>query len=109
MERMQAAVLSKIGKELEITLGKLQEIHESVSKRITCVEERVSHLEKAADRKVDNLEKAVDGKLIMMEEKINNCQSQRPEPVRVVSEGHAMIKPPCFDGRYLCSSFSSRQ
>ena len=42
------------------------------------------------------MEKTVDGKLVMIEEKINNLQ--RPEPVRVVSESAARIKPPCFDG-----------
>ena len=51
------------------------------------------------------MEKAVDGKLVMMEEKINNLQSQRPEPVRVVSESTARIKPPCFDGSSLLSVF----
>ena len=75
-----------------MTSEKMQEIHVSVSRRITGVEERVSHLEetfdakgsclkKTVDKKVDNLEKAVDGKLVMMEEKINNLQTQRPEPV----------------------------
>ena len=54
---------------------------------------------------MDNLEKAVDGKLIMMEEKINNIHSQRPEPVRVVSESTARIKPPCFDGSSSLSVF----
>ena len=54
--RLQAGVLSKIEKELEATSGKLQEIHKSVSKRITGVKERVSHLEKPVNTKVDNLE-----------------------------------------------------
>ena len=58
--------MSKIGKELEATSGKLQEIHESVNKRISGVEERT------VDAKVDNLEKAFDVKLVMMEEEINN-------------------------------------
>ena len=39
----------------------------------------------------------------MMEEKINSLQSQRPEPV--VSEGHARIKPHCFDGSSPLSVF----
>ena len=61
MERIQAAVLSKIEKELEATSGMLLEIHDSVSRRITGGRERVSHLEKTVDTKVDNLEKAVEG------------------------------------------------
>ena len=51
----------------------------------------------------------------MMEEKINNLQRQRPEPVRVVSEGQARIKPPCFDGssplsvfKFQCKTVASR-
>ena len=39
-QKLQAAILTKIGKELKATSGKLQEIHESISKRITGVEER---------------------------------------------------------------------
>ena len=45
-QKLQSASLSNIVKELEVTSGKLQEVHESVSKRITCVEHRESHLEK---------------------------------------------------------------
>ena len=45
-QKQQASILSINEKELKATSGKLQEIHESVSKRITGVEERVSHLEK---------------------------------------------------------------
>ena len=41
----------------------------------------------------------------MMEEKINNLQSQRPEPVQVISESTARIKPPCFDGSSPLSVF----
>ena len=33
----------------------------------------------------------------MMQKKLNNLQSQRPEPARVVSEGTGRIKLPCFD------------
>ena len=40
IEKMQATVLSKIGKELDATFGKLKEIHESFSKRINGVEKR---------------------------------------------------------------------
>ena len=47
------------------------------------------------------MEKAVGGKLVM----INNLQSQRPEPVQVVSESIARIKPPCFDGSSLLFVF----
>ena len=65
----------------------------------------MSHLEKIVDTKVDNLEKAIDGKLVTMEEKINNLLSQRPEPVRIVSGGHARIKPSCFDGSSSLSVF----
>ena len=83
IERMQAAILSKIGKELKATSRKLQEINESVSRRITGVEEGVSHLEKTVDKTVNNLEKAV----VMMEEKIKNLQSHSPEPLRIMSEG----------------------
>ena len=106
---------------------KLQEIHESVSKRITGVEESVSDLERTVDTKVNDLERTVDTKvndlektvdtkmnvlestahrkLVMMEEKINNLHSQRPEPVRVVSERNARIKLPCFDGSSPLSVF----
>ena len=70
--------------------GKLQEILESVSRRIAGVEKRVSHLEKIFDTKVNHLEqtmgtkvnvleKADDGKLVMMEEKISNLQSKLTE------------------------------
>ena len=69
MEDREQKFLSKIERKLEVTSGKLQEIHESVSKRITSVEVMVLHLEKA-----------VDGKLVMMEEKINNLQLT---PIRV--------------------------
>ena len=41
----------------------------------------------------------------MMEGKINNLQSQRHEPVQFVSEGHARIKPHCFDGSSTLSVF----
>ena len=51
------------------------------------------------------MEKTVDEKLVMMEKKINNLQSQRPESVRVVSEGHARVKQPCFDGILPLSVF----
>ena len=78
-------------KKFEATPGKLQEIYESVSKGTTGVEGRVSHLEKTLDEK-----------LVMMKEKINNLQSQRPEPVQVVSE---RIKPPCFDNSSPLSGF----
>ena len=57
-------------KKLEATTDKLQEIHKSVSKRITSIEE-----------------KTVDGKLVIIKEENNNLQSQRPELVRIVSEG----------------------
>ena len=65
----------------------------------------VLHLGKAVDAKVVNLEKFIDGKLVMMEEKINNLQSQRPEPVRIVSEITARIKPPSVDGSAPLSVF----
>ena len=94
IEDREQKFLSKIERKLETISGKLQEIHESVSKRINGVEERVSHLEKS-----------VDGKLVMMGEKINNLQSQRSEPVRVVSESTARIKPPCYDGSSPLSVF----
>ena len=114
--KLQAAILSKIGKELVATSEKLQEIHDSVSKRIAGVEERMTHLEKTVDTKVNNLEKTVDtkvtvsektvdGKLVMLEEKIINLQSHRPEPVRVVSESSSRIKTPCFDGNSPLSVF----
>ena len=79
--------------------------YESVSKTITGVEERMLHLEKAVDTKMDNLEKTVDRKLDMMEEKINNLQSQRPEPKQVAFESTSRIKAPCFDGSSLLSAF----
>ena len=41
----------------------------------------------------------------MMEKQINNLQSQRPEPLRVVSESTARIKPPRFDGSSTLSVF----
>ena len=108
--------MSKIERKLEATSWKLQEIHESVRKRITGVEERVSHLEKTVDtkvnslenivdKKVDNLEKVVDGKLAMMGEKINNLQSQRPESMRVTNAITARIKPPYIDGSSPLSVF----
>ena len=74
-------------KLFEATTEKLQEIRESVSKRINSIEVKVA-----------DMEKTVDGKLVMMEKKISNPQSQRPEPVRVVPESTARIKPShCFD------------
>lgn len=80
-QKLQAAILSKIEKELKTKFGKLQEIHESVSKRITDDQKRVSHLEKVVDMKMHVLEKTVFEKLVMMEEKMNNFQSQQLEPV----------------------------
>ena len=56
---LQAAIMSKIKKELEATSGKLQEILESVSLRIT-----------------GGLKKTVDGKLVMMEEKITTSKAK---------------------------------
>ena len=49
--KLQAAILSKMGKELEVTSRKLQQNNEPVSKRIIGVEERVSHLEKTLETK----------------------------------------------------------
>ena len=46
MEAIQKKYLSKIEEKLEANTEKLQEIHKSVSKRITNVEEKVSILEK---------------------------------------------------------------
>ena len=66
---------------------------------------KVNDLVKTVDMKVNVLEKTVDGKLVMMEENINNLQSQRPEPVRVVSESTGRIKPPWFDGSSPLSVF----
>ena len=94
-QNLQAAILPKIGKEHEATSGKLPEIHDSASKRITCVEERVSHF---VDTKVVNW-KIVDRKLVIMEERINNFQSQRREPARVVSEETARLKPLYFNSK----------
>ena len=51
----------------------------------------MSHLEKTVDMKIINLEKTVLKKLDIMGEKINNLQNQRPEPVRIVSEGSGRI------------------
>ena len=62
------------------------------------VDTKVNYLEQTVVKKMYNLEKAVNGKLVMMEEKINNLQSHRPKAVRVVSEGTARKKTPCFDG-----------
>ena len=93
MRQMQAATQ----KLFEATTEKLLEIRESFGKRITGIEVKVA----------DN-EKPVDGKLVMMEEEINNLQSQRPEPVRVVFESAARIKPPSFDcWRYSVNSVTS--
>ena len=69
-QKLQGVILSKFEKALEATSGRLQEIYESVNKRITGIEERVSHLEKATDTKVHDLEKTVGGKFQM----INNLQ-----------------------------------
>ena len=41
----------------------------------------------------------------MMEEKVNNYQGQRPEPVRFISEGIGRIETPCFDGSSPLSVF----
>ena len=75
------------------------------------VDTKVNCLENTVDKKVDNMGKAFEGKLIIMEEKINNLQSQRPEPVRVVSKSTARIKPPCLMAAhpYPYSSSSSKQ
>ena len=53
---------------------------------------KVNDLEKTVDRKVTDFENTDDGKLVTMEKKINNLQSQRPGPVRVVSESTGRIK-----------------
>ena len=84
-------------KLLEATTEKLQEICESFGKRITSIEVKVA-----------DMKKTVDAKLVMMEEKFNNLQSQRPEPVRVVSESTARIEPTCFDGSSPLSLFKFR-
>ena len=43
--------------------------------------------------------------LVIIEEGINNLKSQRPEPIRIESEGTGKIKPPCFDGSSPLSVF----
>ena len=52
----------------------------------------MSSLEKTVDTKVINSEKSVEGKFVVMEDKVNDLQSQRPEPVRCVSEGIVRMK-----------------
>ena len=55
--------------------------------------------------KVHDLEKTVDGKFVMMEVKTNNLQSQRLDPVRVVSKSTGRIKPPYVDSSSPLSMF----
>ena len=88
-----------------------QKLFEAITEKLQQILESFRKIPTSIEVKLADMEKAIVKNLVKMREKINNLQSQTSEPVRVVSESNARIKPPFLRAGhpYPCSCSSSKQ